>query len=55
MLTAVAEVCNTYAYLPEMRDAVERWGTHFASLVDLQKARNLPELRPFSVENAVNP
>jgi integrase len=38
VLTAVAEVYNTYAYMPEMRDAIARWEAHLASLLRLQKA-----------------
>jgi integrase len=38
VLTAVAEVYNTYAYLPEMRDAVQRWEAHLASLLQIKAA-----------------
>jgi integrase len=38
VLTAVAEVYNTYAYMPEMRDAIARWEAHLASLLELRKA-----------------
>jgi integrase len=38
VLTAVAEVYNTYAYMPEMRDAVGRWESKLTSLLQLPKA-----------------
>ena len=38
VLTAVAEVYNTYAYVPEMREAIARWEAHLGSLLRLQKA-----------------
>jgi hypothetical protein len=38
VLTAVAEVYNVYAYMPEMRDAIARWEAHLASLLRLKEA-----------------
>jgi integrase len=38
VLSAVAEVYNTYAYLPEMREAVARWEAHLTLLLQLQRA-----------------
>jgi integrase len=40
VLTAVAEVYNTYAYMPEMRDAIARWENHLAFLIGSIRKRD---------------
>jgi phage-related protein len=43
ILSAVAEVYNRYQYLPEMREAVERWQAHLTRL--LADCDKLPAVR----------
>jgi integrase len=38
MVSAVAEVYNRHHYMPEMREAVQTWETHLASIIVQNKA-----------------
>ena len=42
VISAVAEVYNRWAYLPEMREAVEKWEGYLISLLERPEAQSPP-------------